>query len=158
MINPRLGYAALATLVLGAGTAMAKEEVLEFRLVTQQVGAPMDVLEIGGHKLTAGRYMGVAVFTDGRIAHKTFVHENDETADAGTYKGYSTYTFQNGDSLTLSYTGAWDSNGERGDYRLISGTGTYEGATGTGSFRSIEEPWEDAYLLEGSFKLDVATH
>ena len=64
--------------------------------------------------------MGVAVFEDGRIAHKRFVEVSDDTTEAGTYKGYSTYTFVNGDSLTLSYTGSWDANGGRGEYKVLS--------------------------------------
>lgn len=156
MADPRLACIAAAALVASAGTAVAKEEVLKFRLVTQQVGAPVELPEIGGHKFVVGRYMGVAVFEDGRIAHKTFVDASDDTAEAGTFKGYSTYTFENGESLTLSYTGGWDGNGGRGDYRLISGTGAYEGATGTGTFASVEESWDDAYLFEGSLRLEVA--
>jgi hypothetical protein len=92
--------------LLHATPVVAEEEMLRFRLVVQQVGEPTALPEIGGHKLKSGRYMGVAVFEDGRIAHKRFVEVADDTAEAGTYKGYSTYTFVNGDSLTLSYTGA----------------------------------------------------
>lgn len=135
----------------------AEEQTLRFKLVTQQVGEPRELPEIGGHKVTVGEYMGVATFEDGRVAHKRFVDVSDDTTDAGTFKGYSTYKFQNGDSLTLSYTGGWDANGLRGDYQLISGSGAFEGATGTGSFKGVDEPWEQAYLLEGEFRLTLAT-
>jgi hypothetical protein len=33
------------------------------------------------------------MFEDGRIAHKRFVDVSDDMAQAGTFKGYSTYTF-----------------------------------------------------------------
>ena len=137
--------------------AAAEEQVLRFRLEVQQVGEPTALPEIGGHKLSSGRYMGVAVFEDGRIAHKRFVEVADDTAEAGTYKGYSTYTFVDGDSLTLSYTGGWDAKGGTGEYQVLSGTGRFAGAKGTGSFRTVEEPWEEALLLEGSFNLTLAT-
>ena len=149
-----------AAFVAGSGFAApvaAEEQTLRFKLVIQQVGEPSDLPEIGGHKVTVGEYMGVATFDDGRIAHKRFVDVSDDTADAGSFKGYSTYTFQNGDSLTLGYTGGWDANGLKGDYQLISGTGSFEGATGTGSFKGVDEPWDEANLLEGEFRLTLAT-
>jgi hypothetical protein len=149
--------AATSSLMLLAHPAAAEEQTLRFKLVVQPVGTLTELPEIGGHKVTAGRYMGVAVFEDGRIAHKRFVDVSDDRTDAGTFKGYSTYTFENGDSLTLSYTGAWDASGLTGEYQLISGTGQYEGAKGTGSFKGLQEPWEEANLLEGSFHLTLAT-
>ena len=151
--------AATSGLVLLTHTApaAAEEQTLRFKLVTQQVGAPSALPEIGGHKVSVGENMGVATFEDGRIAHKRFVDVSDDTAQAGTFKGYSTYTFQAGDSLTLSYTGGWDDKGAKGVYQVISGTGAYEGATGTGEFRAVEEPWDEANLFEGSFTLTLAT-
>ena len=144
-------------LLLHTAPVTAEEQVLRFKLVVQQVGEPTALPEVGGHKLNSGRYMGVAVFEDGSIAHKRFVEIADDTAEAGTYKGYSTYTFVTGDSLTLSYTGGWDANGGTGEYQVLSGTGKFEGAKGTGSFKTVEEPWEEALLLEGSFNLTLAT-
>ena len=116
--------AATSGLILLAHTApvAAEEQTLRFKLVTQQLGEPRELPEIGGHKVSVGEYMGVAVFEDGRIAHKRFVDVSDDTAQAGTFKGYSTYTFQAGDSLTLSYTGGWDDKGAKGVYQVISGT------------------------------------
>lgn len=157
MIDPRLACVVGTLLLAGAGSVHAEEQTLEFRLVTQPVGAPTMLPAIGGHQITAGRYMGVAVFADGRIAHKSFVDVSDDTTEAGTFKGYSTYTFQNGDSLTLAYTGGWDAKGASGEYQMISGTGAYEGATGTGWFKGAEEPWDEAYLFEGAIKLVLAT-
>jgi hypothetical protein len=144
-------------LLAHAAPVAAEEQTLRFKLVTQQLGEPRELPEIGGHKVSVGEYMGVAVFEDGRIAHKRFVDVSDDTAQAGSFKGYSTYTFQNGDALTLSYTGGWDTNGLKGDYQLISGTGAFEGATGTGSIKGVDEPWDEAYLLEGEFRLTLAT-
>jgi hypothetical protein len=137
--------------------AVAEEQTLRFKLVVQEVGIPSALPEIGGHKVSAGRYMGVAMFEDGRIAHKRFVDVSDETAGAGSFKGYSTYTFENGDSLTLSYTGGWDAKGATGTYQVISGTGKYAGATGTGSFKGLDEPWDEAYLYDVTLNLMLAT-
>jgi hypothetical protein len=155
------GFLFAATLGLSflvhSATVQAEEQILRFKLVVQLIGAPSEFPEIGGHKVSAGEYMGVATFEDGRIAYKRFVDVSDDTADAGTFKGYSTYTFQNGDALTLSYTGGWDANGLKGDYKVISGTGKFDSATGTGSFKGVDEPWDEANLLEGEFRLMLAT-
>jgi hypothetical protein len=125
--------------------------------VTQQVGVPTVLPEIGGHKVTVGQYTGVATFEDGRIAHKRFVDISDDRAEAGSFKGYSTYTFQDGDSLMLSYTEGWDASGMTGRYEVISGTGKFAGATGTGSFTAEDEPWDEALLLDVSLNLTLAT-
>ncbi|WP_159712656.1 hypothetical protein [Geminicoccus flavidas] len=138
-----------------AAPASSDEQTLRYKLVVQPAGKPATMPEIGGHTATVGEYMGVAVFEDGRIAHKRFVDISDDTATGGNFKGYSTYTFENGDSLTFSYTGEWNDQGLTGAYTLLSGTGQYANATGTGSFKGVDEPWEQANLLEGSFQLTV---
>jgi hypothetical protein len=149
--------AATSGLMLLAQPAAAEEESIRCKLVTQPVEKPTALPEIGGHKVSATGYVGVATCADGRIAHKRFVDMGDDTADAGTFLGYSTYTFENGDSLTLGYTGTWDTNGARGDYKLISGTGKYAGATGTGSFNGLEEPWDEASLFDITLNITLAT-
>ena len=150
---------AVATGFVGAHAAPAssEEQTLRYKLVVQPAGKPATMPEIGGHKVTVGEYMGVATFSDGRIAHKRFVDMTDETASSGSFKGYSTYTFENSDSLTLGYSGGWDSGGARGEYKVISGTGKYAGATGTGSFTALDEPWDDAHLWDVSLTLTLAT-
>jgi len=144
-------------LIFHAHTAVAEGQTLRAKLVTQQVGVPSELPEIGGHKVFVGQFMGVATFEDGRIAYKRFVVMSDDTAEAGSLKGYSTYTFVDGDALTLSFTGSWDGNGMRGDYTVISGTGKFVGVTGTGSFKTLKEPWDDARLWDVSLKLTPAT-
>ena len=54
--------------------------------------------------------------------------------------------FQNGDSLTLGYTGGWDANGAKGAYKVVSGTGAFLGATGTGEVKSVDAKRDQAYL------------
>jgi len=149
--------AATFGLMFHAHTAAAEGQTLHAKLVTQQVGVPSELPEIGGHKVFAGQFTGVATFEDGRIAYKRFVVMSDDTAEAGSFKGYSTYTFVDGDALTLSFTGSWDGNGMRGDYTVISGTGKFVGVTGTGSFKTLKEPWDDARLWDVSLKLTPAT-
>jgi hypothetical protein len=154
----QLAAAAGLIFVANADPAAAEEQTLRFKLLTQQVGVPSALPEIGGHTVTVGQYMGVAMFEDGRIAHKTFVDVSDDTAEAGSFKGYSTYTFEDGDTLTLSYSGGWNADGATGTYDVISGTGQFAGATGTGSIKALEEPWEEALLWDVSLSLTLASH
>ena len=151
--------AATSGLVFLAPTApaAAEEQTLHCKLVTHRLDAPAALPEIAGHSVDAGQYMGVATCDDGRIAYKRFVVTSDGAGPSGSFKGYSTYTFENSDSLTLSYVGGWDATGARGDYTVISGTGKYAGASGTGSFKGLDEPWDDAYLFDVTLKLTVAT-
>ena len=148
---------ALSGLVLlgAAMPAWAKDATLQFKLLTQRISVVNELPTIAGHTITVGEYMGVAVFADGRLAHKSFVDVSDDTDSAGTFKGYSTYTFQDGASLTLGYSGGWDGNGLHGDYMVLSGTGTYAGAKGTGSFNGLDEPWGDANLFDVAIRLTL---
>jgi hypothetical protein len=152
----KIASAAAVLARLTAGPVAAEQQTLKFRLVTKQVsGDTLQVANVEGRSVGAGRYVGVAVFEDGRIAYKDFVAMNDGDANQGTYIGYSTYTFQDGDSLTLKFTGGWGADGDRGDYVVLSGTGAFKGASGTGHFEAAKEPWEGADLYDGSFTLTV---
>ena len=146
-----LGPLAIA-LVLATGNVSAEEQTLTFRLVTRMVSTTfVDAPNVEGRSVGAGQYAGVAVFEDGRIANKEFVLSMDNKGAEGVYSGYSTYTFENGDSLTMSFTGGWNADRNGGDYQILSGTGAYEGATGTGSFDAVKNSWENASLWDGKF-------
>lgn len=134
--------------VLTIGSAAAQEETLKFRLVTRMINATFVEAPVEGHSLGAGQWAGVAIFEDGRLADKQFVMTMDNGGAEGSYSGYSIYTFQNGDTLTLKFTGGWGADRDGGDYEVVSGTGAYEGATGTGRFDAIEEPWDRANLYD----------
>ena len=151
-----LTAACALTFLAHTAPVAAEEQTLRFKLVVRPLGKPAELPEIGGHKVSANEYTGVAVFEDGRIAYKRFVEIDDSTGDVGTFTGYSTYTFQAGDSLTLSYTGGFDTKGVTGKYQVISGTGEFAGATGTGEFKSVEAKWDEALLLDGSFRVTLA--
>jgi len=129
---------------------------MKFRLVTTPVSSSFDdVPNTEGHKMGVAKYVGVAVFEDGRIAFKDFVLTMERVGKEGNYIGYSTYTFQNGDSLNLKFTGAYSPKGNGGDYEVLSGTGAFEGASGTGRFDMGKDPWKAAYYWDGSFKLEL---
>ena len=101
------GAAGLAACLV-VGPAVAEEQILRFRLVVSYTGVAMSENPgVPGHMVGAGEAVGVAVFEDGRIAFKNFVISMDETGEARRASGYSTYTFENGDSLNLKFTYTW---------------------------------------------------
>ena len=152
----------IATLLAGGAllslpsAAFADQLTLKFRLVTQpvEVNCPEET-ESAGPQICASRYVGVAIFEDGRLAQKTFAMVDFGGEAAGIYDGFSTYTWENGDSITAKFTGNWGSEGSGGDYTVLSGTGAYTGATGTGRFDKSAESWPDASLYDVTLTLDV---
>ena len=156
-----IGKMAVAALVIvacfAAGSVKAKEQTMKFRLVTTQVSSSFDDVPNGeGRSVGVAKYAGVAVFEDGRIAYKDFVLIMDKAGKEGSYNGYCTYTFQNGDSLNLKFDGGWSAKGHGGDYEVLSGTGAFEGASGTGRFDAKKDPWAGAIYWDGSFKIELA--
>ena len=154
-----IGLLALAStlaagIVAADGTVAAEEETLKFRFVTVDIDkAAFNAPNIEGHSVVARHSAGVATFEDGRIAFKDYVISVDNRGREGDFIGYSTYTFSDGDSMTFRFTGGWGADGLSGDYELVSGTGAYEGATGTGHFDAVKNPWDNASLYDGSFTI-----
>lgn len=130
----------------------AEEQNLKFHFVTIDLSnTTLEVPHTEDHSLNLNKAVGVAVFEDGRIALKEYIAVGEGTSEGFGGRGYSAYTFQNGDSLNFRFVFA----GSGGDYELISGTGAYEGATGTGRFDYVENKWENADEWAGEFNLSV---
>ncbi len=145
------------TALVTTSAAFAGEQVLEFKFVTMPIDVKVvQAPNIEGRTLSAGTLRGVAFFKDGRVAIKDFIGESDLLKGEGSYKGYSTYTFEDGSSITASYTAqSAASTGFHGAYTILSGTGAYAGATGTGSFDGLPAKFTNAFLFNGKF--DVKT-
>lgn len=151
-----LTVAALGVALAAPGPVMAEQVTLRFQLVTQDVETTSyDSPVEGGNTLEIAKAVGTAVFEDGRIAQKIFTYNADNAAESGTLVGYSKYVFENGDALNLKFSASWSAKGVDGDYELISGTGAYEGATGSGRFDSVSAEWTGATLFDGSFTLEI---
>lgn len=146
---------ALVALVAGAaiGDARAEEQSLAFRLVTHRIAVNVVEAPVSeGHTIGSGELKGVAVFEDGRIADKAFAM----LIDGDQLIGYSRYSFVDGSSIALRFEAADDEAGVLdGAYTVLSGTGQYEGVTGTGWFKEVEEPWDGASLFDGGFELTL---
>jgi len=155
MLRPIISIIAFAAagLVLAA-PVVAEEQELKFKVVMTEVGgSTMDVAAFKGHAVGATKYAGTAVFEDGRIAYKTVVSTWESAGETGSYSGYSTYMFENGDALVVKFTGGWSPDSNGGDYQVVSGIGAYEGATGTGRFDAVKNPWKDADMFEGTISV-----
>jgi hypothetical protein len=120
--------------------AHAGEKTLEFQLVTKYLDPrTLDAPNVEKQTITQSKAFGVAVFKDGRIGTKDFIVANDRHGDAGTAFGYSTYTFEDG-SITARFTFTFDPQVGHGEYKILSGTGAYAGATGSGTFDRLPNP------------------
>ncbi len=139
MTVSKLVLAVFSTGSLLATAAAAEEQTLKFKLVVSMTSnTELQLASLPDRSLTANEAVGVAIFEDGRIAFKRFVVSSAGGNDDGATIGLSTYTFQNGNSLTMKFTGGWSGQTDGGDYVVLSGTGAFEGATGTGRFDAVE--------------------
>ena len=98
-------FACAAAAATTAQPVAAAEETLSFRLVTRIISVASHTDgNVEGLKLTAGQSVGVAVFDDGRLAAKEYVYLSYSGENAPAMQpGYSSYVFQNGDSLQVSF-------------------------------------------------------
>lgn len=139
-----------AALVFAASTALAGEQVLEFKFVTKPIDYKItEAANIEGQTISSGKLFGVAFFKDGRIAVKDFTNSSDMLKGSGSFFGYSTYTFEDGSSITARYTGSAKDGRAKGEYTILSGTGSYANATGTGGFESLPSAFKGATLYDG---------
>jgi hypothetical protein len=135
--------------------ATAGEQVLEFKLLTKPIEAKvLEAPNVDGQVVILNRMYGAAFFKDGRVASKEFIFSADYNKGSGPFFGYSTYQFEDGSTITARFAGT-SRAGQllRGDYTVISGTGTYAGAKGTGSFDGVPHRLTGASLYNGKFTI-----
>jgi hypothetical protein len=144
---------ALSLPCLSMGPAYAGERTLEFLLVTRDLEVrTLDAPNIEGESITIAKAFGVAVFKDGHVGIKDYVAAVDKHKDGGAAYGYSTYTFEDG-SITARFDSVFGKH--HCDYKILSGTGAYAGATGSGTCDGVHSPFKDTELLK--VKLQITT-
>ncbi len=159
MFDSRKIAVCLALLVgMALTNAQAREQSLKFRLVVHD-DAAMKVVEApdgDGHRLGSGSQYGTATFEDGRIAAKYFVFSFEETKAGSQYIGYSTYTFEDGSSITARFDDTTGADGvTNGKYTVLGGSGEYDGAKGSGWYQSVKNAWPKSWLFNGGFDLTL---
>jgi hypothetical protein len=150
----------LAALMVGyfsCSSAAVAEKTLEFKLVVKLYDQKaLEAPNVPGQMVTESKAFGVGIFKDGRIAAKDFIVVSDLNKGVGSMYGYSTYTFDEGSTITARFTIDLKPNQPvHGEYKILSGTGAYAGATGTGSMDSIPHQFKGANLW--NIKLNVST-
>jgi hypothetical protein len=148
--------AGAACLIATTGLAFADEH-LEFKTVFTPVEVTVQQApNVEGQVMRLAKNFGVAYFTDGRIAAQNFVVGSDvnNKSDEWIYHGFSTFTFEDGSSLTASFLGKGDAKGtfSKGEYKILSGTGRYADATGTGSFEKLPAKFKE-FFFSGRFDI-----
>lgn len=146
-----------AALAVAPALGQSGELELRFQLVTRAIDVKTEkITDIEGQLVSTGRYAGTAVFADGRIANKEFTFSFDFRNGAGPFYGYSTYTFTDGSSLVMRFEGVLEPGKPMlGRYTVLSGSGVYKGASGTGQFEKIDDPWEKANLYKGELSIST---
>jgi hypothetical protein len=147
--------AALTLCALSANPVGAAEHELAFKLVVTPIDAKtFEDANVPGQMALLWKMHGVAYFSDGRIASKHFIYSADLNKGEGPFYGYSTYQFQDGSSFTARFAGNQKTGQpEHGEYTVLSGTGTFANAKGTGFFDAAEHKFTGANLLTGKFKI-----
>jgi hypothetical protein len=156
MFKPIPTTVALALLACTCGQqATAGEQVLEFKLVVKLIDPkPLDAPNVEGQVVLLTKAYGVAFFKDGRVASKDFIFNADYNKGSGPFFGYSTYQFEDGSSIIARFAGTQRAGlMTHGEYTVISGTGAYAGAKGTGSFDGVAHKLTGANLLNGKFTI-----
>jgi hypothetical protein len=145
---------ALSTWLAGQPAGAAEHE-LDFKLVVTPIEAKShDVASMPGQTAMLMKMHGVAYFSDGKIASKHFVYSADLNKGEGPFYGYSTYQFQDGSSISARFAGNLKTGEpQHGEYTVVSGTGAFANAKGTGYFDAVEHKFTGANLLNGKFKI-----
>ncbi len=106
-------------------SAQAGEKTIKMKLVTKFLNEAAG----GGH------YFGVTYQQDGTVGSKDYFAKDAGIKDH--FVGLSTYTFPDG-SVTASFSGESYGNGrDKGSYVILTGTGAYAGAMGSGNFDGV---------------------
>ena len=145
------GLAALGfSFLLSIAAAHAGESTLEFEMLAKYFDtSTLNSTNIEGRTITQSKGFGVAVLKGGRLGTVDFIMAVDKQKGAGTASGYGTYTFDDG-TITERFTLAISEQDAHGEYKILSGTGAYAGATGSGTLESLPNPFTSDRFYKGT--------
>ncbi len=147
-------FLVLFFILFGATNLQAADQTLECKLyVANSLSDETDStvnLEKAELTLSSSRSSGYCIFADGSVADKQFVVINRVVGDGatGSVLGFSVYTMQSGDSLSVEFTGDWGKDGFIGHYTVLGGTGSFENAAGDGSFTGTQSAWDTTGVFD----------
>ncbi len=139
-------------------TATAADHALDFKLVIKPLEVKgLEAPNVEGQVVFLNKMYGVAAFKDGRTASKEFIFSGDYNKGSGPFLGYSTYQFEDGSTIVARFAGTQRAGQPvRGEYTVISGTGVYAGAKGSGSFDGVPHKFTGGVnLLSGKFAIST---
>ena len=154
-INPGIAQLLVVLFVLvGHTNIQAADHSLECKLyvassLSDETNSSVN-LEKVGLSMSSSRNSGYCVFADGGMADKQFVVIDRVPGDGstGSVLGFSVYTMEGGDSVSVEFTGGWGKEGFKGLYTVIGGTGTFENAKGDGSFTGSQSAWDTTGVFD----------
>jgi hypothetical protein len=117
------------------------EETSKFRVVSHSTGVvTIDAADgVDGHTFGAAKFVGIALFDDGRVGSVAYFANFDYTKGSGTYSTFETIKFDDGSILRFRNAGTAALEGAKtsfsdGKFEIVGGDGKYKGASGTGVF------------------------
>ncbi len=130
----------LAILCVAAGVTGAQAIERGYQAVMhERQSQAYPVLEDADHVVGVAEFRGLAIFDDGEVAVHRYVGSFDMTKGSGTFRGYALWSFEDGSTLRAPYEGTAEDLGPtdfgiKADIGGLTGTGRYEGASGSGTF------------------------
>lgn len=146
--------ATFVSVLISAAPAISEEETLE---CTLYIAESMDAavmhqvsVDSAAESLVTLRRAGYCVFADGSVADKQFVMVNRvvDGGQRGTNQGYSVYTLDNGDTISVEFDGGWNKGPYSGVYKILGGTGAYADAKGDGTISGTDSPWKTSSVVK----------
>lgn len=100
----------------------------------------LPVLDNASHIVGIAAFRGLAIFDGGNISVHRYEGWFDVDNGSGLFHGYASWSFEDGSGISAPYSGTIRPDAAGGvqveaQFGDIGGTGRFEGATGTGSFR-----------------------
>lgn len=156
--------AGLAATALAATPLAAQTLTRDYQAVMHVTSMQsINVMDNAAHVMAVLTFRGLAIFGDGTVVPHRYEGWLDAVGGSGDFRGVARWALPDG-TVSAKYEGivgrlASDDFEFRATMHDFSGTGAYDGATGTGTFAGRRmEPVEDggATYVEGTFTLTLS--